>query len=58
MGVDVRKYQSKMREHERRIRDHEVSSEAFARVIAMPAKPGRERQVSFMAPGSNGNNGA
>lgn len=50
--VDVRKYQARLAEHERRIRDHEASSEAFAKVIAMPAQPGRARQVSFMAPGA------
>lgn len=55
---EVRRYQARLREHERRIRDHEVSSEAFARVIAMPAKPGRDRQASFMTPGQgNGQNG-
>lgn len=35
-----------MREHERRVRDHEASAEAFAKVIAMPAKPGRDRQMA------------
>lgn len=62
---EVRRHQERVREHERRVRDHEASSEAFAKVIAMPAKPGRERQISFMSPaartgtGLNGNgNGA
>lgn len=40
-----------MRAHERKLRDHEASMEAFAKVIAMPAKPSRTRQISFMAPG-------
>lgn len=50
-----------MREHERRVRDHEASAEAFAKVIAMPAKPGRDRQMAFITPldrtgtGLNGN---
>lgn len=39
-----------MRAHERKLRDHEASMEAFAKVIAMPAKPARARQISFMAP--------
>lgn len=39
-----------MRAHERKLRDHEASMEAFAKVIAMPAKPARPRQISFMAP--------
>ena len=45
--VEVRRHQDRVREHERRVRDHEASAEAFAKVIAMPAKPGRERQISF-----------
>ena len=32
------------------MRDHEASAEAFAKVIAMPAKPGRDRQISFITP--------
>ena len=51
---EVRRHQERVREHERRVLDHEASSEAFAKVIAMPAKPGRERQVSFLA-AMNGN---
>lgn len=30
------------------MRDHEASSEAFAKVIAMPAKAGRDKAVPFM----------
>ena len=45
-----------MRKHERRLRDHEASMEAFAKVIAMPAKPTRARQISFMAPSQRGGN--
>ena len=51
---EVRRHQERIREHERRVLDHEASSEAFAKVIAMPAKPGRERQISFLA-ALNGN---
>jgi hypothetical protein len=46
---EVRRHQERVREHERRIRDHEASAEAFAKVIAMPAKPGRG-QISFITP--------
>ncbi|RDL33284.1 uncharacterized protein BP5553_08723 [Venustampulla echinocandica] len=56
---EVRRHQDRVREHERKLQDHDASAEAFARVIAMPAKPGRDRQVSFLAPASmkNGKNG-
>lgn len=47
---EVRRHQDRVREHQRKLLDHEASAEAFARVIAMPAKPGRDRQVSFFAP--------
>jgi hypothetical protein len=50
MEQEVRRHQERVREHERRVRDHEASSEAFAKVIAMPAKPGRERQISLITP--------
>jgi flagellar biosynthesis GTPase FlhF len=49
---EVRRHQARVREHQMRLQDHEASSEAFARVIAMPAKPGRDRQISFMGPPS------
>lgn len=63
---EVRRHQARVREHQMRLQDHEASSEAFARVIAMPAKPGRDRQISFLGPpstkttsnGANGMNGA
>jgi hypothetical protein len=64
---EVRRHQARVREHQMRLQDHEASSEAFARVIAMPAKPGRDRQISFMGPppitkgtmnGANERNGA
>ena len=48
---EVRRHQQRVREHERRVVDHEATSEAFAKVIAMPALPGRERQVSFLGIG-------
>ncbi|EPE24684.1 hypothetical protein GLAREA_08537 [Glarea lozoyensis ATCC 20868] len=62
---EVRRHQARVREHQMRLQDHEASSEAFARVIAMPAKPGRDREVSFLGPArtnstkmtSNGANG-
>jgi hypothetical protein len=63
---EVRRHQARVREHQMRLQDHEASSEAFARVIAMPAKPGRDRQISFLGPaastktttnGANGVNG-
>jgi hypothetical protein len=62
---EVRKHQARVRAHQQRILDHEASSEAFAKVIAMPAKLGRDRQVSFLAmgnrsgsPTTNGNGNA
>ncbi|TVY84198.1 Reticulocyte-binding protein 2-like protein a [Lachnellula suecica] len=51
---EVRRHQQRVRDHQRRLQDHEASSEAFARVIAMPAKPGRDRQISVLpAPRKN-----
>jgi len=51
---EIRRHQERVRDHERKVRDHEASAEAFAKVIAMPAKPGRERQISFMSPTPGG----
>ncbi|KAG9233538.1 hypothetical protein BJ875DRAFT_511833 [Amylocarpus encephaloides] len=47
---EIRRHQARVREHQMRLQDHEASSEAFARVIAMPAKPGRDRQISSLPP--------
>lgn len=47
----------RVREHERMVRDHEASMEAFAKVIAMPVRPARARQVSFLGPPKGGANG-
>ncbi|CAD6501383.1 BgTH12-01635 [Blumeria graminis f. sp. triticale] len=44
---EVRRHQERIRDHEVKLRDHEATSEAFAKVIAMPARQGRDRQVSF-----------
>lgn len=51
---EVKRHQERKREHDRKMRDHEASSEAFAKVIAMPARPARERQVSLLNMGANG----
>ncbi|QSZ30330.1 hypothetical protein DSL72_004852 [Monilinia vaccinii-corymbosi] len=48
--AEVRKHEEFMRAHDRKLREHEASMEAFAKVIAMPAKQTRPRQISFMAP--------
>ncbi|TVY91130.1 Reticulocyte-binding protein-like protein a [Lachnellula willkommii] len=45
---EIRRHQQRVREHQRRLQDHEASAEAFARVIAMPAKQGRDK-ISFIA---------
>ena len=50
---EVRKHQARLREHQQRVLDHEASSEAFAKVIAMPAKLGATRQISFLSMGKN-----
>lgn len=47
---EIRRHQERVRDHDRRIRDHEASAEAFAKVIAMPARPGRDKIPSFMSP--------
>lgn len=44
---EVRRHQDRMRAHERMMMDHEASSEAFAKVIAMPVQAARKRNVSF-----------
>ncbi|RDW82566.1 hypothetical protein BP6252_03678 [Coleophoma cylindrospora] len=54
---EVRRHQERVREHERMVRDHEASMEAFAKVIAMPVKPARGRQVSFLGPPRGSANG-
>ena len=54
---EVKKHQERVRAHQRRMRDHEASSEAFAKVIAMPAKAGREKTISFMTPKRTNTNG-
>lgn len=48
---EIKKHAERVRAHERRMRDHEASSEAFAKVIAMPAKAGRQNNISFTSPG-------
>ena len=42
---EVRKHQDRVRAHERMLLDHEASSEAFAKVIAMPVTAGGRRQM-------------
>jgi hypothetical protein len=54
---EVRRHEERVRDHDRRIRDHEASAEAFAKVIAMPSKPGRDRSISFMSPTDRKNSG-
>lgn len=51
---EVRRHQARVREHRQRVLDHEATTEAFAKVIAMPAKPAREKLVSALALGSGG----
>lgn len=44
-------------EHERRLRDHEASSEAFAKIIATPVERTALRQASLFGLGSVGAGG-
>lgn len=42
---EVRRHQDRVRAHERMMMDHEASSEAFAKVIAMPVQAARKRDL-------------